>query len=158
MQDLCSDTSSSIAVEDGDTDVTVMLDEVVVSGIKPFHQYSLCMRLANTTGSTDWDVEIASNAVVEIATRPAKPPTITAYGSQTEVGDAAADIAWRLAVRAKSTNVPRQDGGFEAKTIMYRQYWATDPDGSDTNVASRRNSMTAPAVAICDEDPGQLGT
>ena len=151
MQRLCSDTASSIAVVDGETDVTVMLDEVVVSGVEPFHQYSLCMRLGNTGGDTEWDVHIASSLVQEIATRPAKPPSVAAYASQTEVGDQTAEIAWRLAVRPKSTNVPRQDEGFDAKTIMYRQYWATDPAGTDTNVASRRNGMTAPGVDICDE-------
>ena len=121
--------AAGIFVDQGESDIDTMLDEVVVSrGLTPYTGYLLCYRLANTVGATSWAVPMDNK---EHVTNPARPPSPRLDSARTTRDATTESVVWSLAVRPASTNVPREAGMFEARLIEYDE--AFKGDGEYTN-------------------------
>ena len=144
--DLQAACEAGTLVDEGDTDVPLGSTNVRHdTGLTPYTGYTLCMRYENTAGRTAW----AAAPAAEIHTRPAAPPPVRVESS-TEGAQSTA-VIWEFDVRNRR-DVPRREGGFNAKTITYRESnkWDHDDDGGTT--PERKRNTTAPRREICEED------
>ena len=135
-KDIQAACAAGAFVDQGDTDLTLMLDEIVVtSGLTPYTGYLLCYRHANTAGATGWAVPDSNE---ENYTNPARPPTPRPNSARSTVAATNATFVWEVGVRSV-TNVPRENGGYSAKLIEYHQNW------EDANGTTVYRSTRAPA-------------
>ena len=109
-------------VDQGDADIDFTLDEITVStGLKRYTGYVLCARLANTAGATGWAVP--ANKLFTHPGQPPRPSVDTARSDDTS-------FVWNVAVRSRN-DVPRENTGYDAKTIHYNVTFP-DPDDATT--------------------------
>ena len=134
MQNACSEGRR---IDGGESDVRYTLDEIVArSGLQTYTGYVFCSRFSNTAGSSAWQVQPTKQF-----TYPARPPTPTVDPQRTS----GQNVTWQLAVR-NNTNVPRDDGDYEAKLIHYDE---TLPDPEDTTDPIRNIATKDPKVENC---------
>ena len=135
-------------LEGDETDVTLTGLETTLTGVQPYTGYLLCLRMLNSSGSTNWVVP-ADNA--EHYAVPAQAPRPTKDPSRSEDDrDATSErIVWNVASR-NNLNVPRGDGTFtdhyNVKVILH----PVSNDSDDTDDL-HNNRVTRPTAATCGD-------
>jgi len=123
-------------VDQGEADLDLAFNYTWDGSIDAFSGYTLCLRYANTAGSTEWAVPLDASNLDEIYTPPARPPSPSYQSSRstTSPDGNTRTLVWTLNLRDLN-NVPREATGFEAKTIHYEVRYDHDGDGA-TNMVS----------------------
>ena len=144
LQKACAD---GMLLDDGLADVTLTgLTETVDSGIRHFTGYTLCLQYSNDAGATSWAVPVESDNLDEIHTTPATPPAPRFDRGTNNAGGTERTLAWTVPVR-NSTDVPREEDGFEALIIHYPVRYDHDTDTSNSLV-----STPAPTATTCGDE------
>ena len=142
LQKACGD---GMLLDSGLADVTLAdLTETVDSGIRHFTGYTLCLQYSNDAGETDWAVPNNGANLTEIQTTPGTPPA-PRYDRGTTAGTDRT-LYWTVPVR-NSTDVPREDDGFEVVIIHYPVTYDHDGDGGTTAL----RSTPAPTAKTCGD-------
>ena len=130
-------------VDQGEADLNLTINYTWDGAINPFTGYLLCLKYANTVGSTAWAVP-GSNG--EIQTPPAAPPGPRYESSRSSTSANGDDriLVWSVPNR-NSANVPRRAADFAATIITYPVSYDHD------NVASTR-LVSTPAPTSCEAD------
>ena len=156
VQDACD---AGAFVDQGDADLDLSFNYTWDGSINAFSGYTLCLRYANTAGSTEWAVPLdGSSNLDEIYTPPARPPSPRYESSRSTTSDDGntRTLVWTVPNR-DSDNVPREFGDFEAKYITYPVRYDHDGDGATgTSFASTPAPTSCVAQDITD-GPSNLG-
>jgi hypothetical protein len=132
VQNACG---SGTFVDQGDADLNLSIDYTWDGAISPFSGYLLCLKYANTAGSTAWAVPVTGDNINinEIYTPPARPPAprYQASRSTTAADGESRTLVWTVPNR-NSENVPRERGDFEVKIINYDLRYDHDGDSGTT--------------------------
>ena len=142
VQDACS---AGTFVDQGDADLNLDIAYTWDGTISAYTGYLLCLKYANTAGTSEWAVP-ASNA--EIQTPPAAPPgpRYEASRSSTSSDGNTRTLVWSVPNR-NSENVPREMGDFAATIITYPVRYDHDSGTSTTN-----SLVGTPAPTSCEPD------
>ena len=129
-------------VDQGDADLDLSINYTWDGAISAYTGYLLCLKYANTRGSTAWGVP-GDTAIDEIYTPPARPPgpRYEASRSTTAPDGSTRVLVWTVANR-NSENVPREASDFEAKYITY-------PVRYDHDTNSDNSLVGTPAPTSC---------
>ena len=138
VQNACG---SGTFVDQGDADLNLSINYTWDGAISPFSGYLLCLKYANTAGSTAWAVPNDGTNIDEIYTPPARPPSPRYEASRSTTAADGRTLVWTVPNR-NSDNVPREFGDFEAKYISYPVRY--DHDGDTAN-----SLVSAPAPTSC---------
>ena len=142
-------------VDQGDADLNLSINYTWDGAISPFTGYLLCLKYANTSGSTAWAVPVTGANINEIYTPPARPPAprYQASRSTTAADGSTRTLVWTVPNR-NSDNVPREFGDFEAKYITYPVRYDHDTDNANSLVSTP--SPTSCVAADITEGPSNL--
>ncbi len=145
-------------VDQGDADLNLSINYTWDGAIRPYTGYLLCLKYANTAGSTSWAVPGSATAIDEIYTPPARPPSprYEASRSTTAADGSTRTLVWTVPNR-NSDNVPREFGDFAATIIRYPLRYDHDGDGGTTALRSTP-APTSCAAAKLTEGPSNLET
>ena len=124
-------------VDQGDAAINLSISYTWDGAISPYTGYLLCLKYANTAGSTAWAVPGTDTAIDEIYTPPARPPApvYRASRSSTAVDGSTRTLLWTVATW-DSANLPIAAPDFDAKYIWYPVRYDHDNDNTNSDVST----------------------
>ncbi len=151
VQDACD---AGTFVDQGDADLNLSINYTWDRAITAYTGYLLCLKYANTAGSTSWAVP-GTTAIDEIYTPPARPPSprYEASRSTTAADGSTRTLVWTVPNR-NSENVPRELGDFAAKIIQYPLRY--DHDNNDSTALRSTPAPNSCVAAKLTEGPSAL--
>ena len=142
-------------VDQGEPALNLTITYTWDGSISAYTGYLLCLKYANTAGTTAWSVPESSDEIDEIYTPPAAPraPRFEASRSTTSADGSSRTLVWTVNTWDVE-NVPLASGGFEANVIHYAVRYNHDGDDAATGT----NFVSTPAPRSCDisEGPSNL--
>ena len=130
-------------VDQGDALLNLSINYTWDGAISPYTGYLLCLKYANTAGSTAWAVPGSATAIDEIYSPPARPPSpqYRSSLSTTSADGSTRTLVWMVPTWS-ANNVPLEAADFEVKYITYPVRY--DHDGDTAN-----SLVSTPAPTSC---------